>query len=492
MLTEGSTACRVYLLLYMEAMSVGGGRQIAMPGRDLPEGVLTVLAGTLIGVFTGLALARTGDLPSVLLVGAVAIVGLTPLAVALGRLALPTWVALFGLLYPFVRLPAEGPIVTFDRLFLGALLLGFALEHRRRPLAPETVWLQRSFLVLAAVFLLSALTTAADAISNLAIWTDAFLLPLIVFACARVAARERRQLAALAGAIAFAGAAIAALGLAQRFAGLDLAPLLGSVGRFDTAIGEVRISGPFPAPEPFALVLLGCLAGTLLWMRAGGSDALLPGAAALGLELTAIFFTYFRAAWLGAILILLIAFVASQHDWWKRIAAIAAAAASLTLAVAVGDEDVRTRLQDRQNVSGRLATYERGVELFSRHPVSGVGFQKFEAAVREVPQERVEGVRAIPQAHSSIVSTLAELGLIGFLPLLACAATAALALRALWRRAADPVDRAVAICVSGAALAFLSMSATLTMIYYGPPNAVMALLLGLACGRLDALPTPRR
>jgi O-antigen ligase len=101
-------------------------------------------------------------------------------------------------------------------------------------------------------------------------------------------------------------------------------------------------------------------------------------------------------------------------------------------------------------------------------------------------------VRAIPQAHSSIVSTLAEQGLIGFLPLLACAATLALALRALWLGAEDRVDRALAIYATGAALAYLVMSATLTMIYYGPSNAIMALLVGLVCGRLDVLARPAR
>lgn len=466
-----------------------------MPGRRLPEGATTALAGAAMGVVTGLALATAGgSLPGILLVGAVAVLGLTPLAVALGRQALPAWVALFGVLYPFARFPAEGPIVTFDRLFLGALLLGLLLEHRRRPRARQGVWLQRSFLALGAVFLLSAVATTAHRTANLAVWTDAFLLPLIVFACAREAGRDRDRVVALAGSMAFAGAAIAALGLAQRFAGLDLTPLLGSVDRFDTAIGEVRISGPFPAPEPFALVLLCCLAGTLIWMRARGPAVLLAGATAMALELTAIFFTYFRAAWLGAVLILLIAFVADQRNWSRRVAAIAVAAGGLALAftIAAGNEDVRTRLQDQQNVSGRLATYERGIELFQRHPVSGVGFQEFEAAVREVPQTSFEGTRAIPQAHSSIVSTLAEQGLVGFLPLLAAAACAAIALRALWRRARDRLDRAVAIYVSGAALAFLAMSATLTMIYYGPPNMMMALLLGMVCGRLDGMSAARR
>jgi O-antigen ligase len=436
----------------------------------------------------GYALTRTSGLPSIVLIGGVAVIGLTPLVVLLGRLALPVWIVLSAALYPFVRFPAEDPVVTFDRLFLGALLVGLVLSYERTPRAREGVWLQRLFVGLAVIFLLSALASVHTS-GNLAVWTDAFLLPFVVFLCAREAARDKRQLLSVAGAIALAGAVIATLGLAQRFAGLDLAPLLGSSSRFDTAINQVRISGPFSAPEPFALTLLSCLAGTLFWIRARGPAVLAPGLLFVGLELTAIFFTYFRAAWLGAVLILLIAFVADQRSWGRRFAAIAVAAIALVLAstIAAGNESVQTRLHDQQNVSGRVATWERGLELFDRHAVWGVGFQEFPEAVKELPEKGFEGVEALPQAHSSIVSTLAEQGIVGFAFLLGTAAAVAFVLRGLLSGARDPVDRTLAIDAAAAACAYLVMSATLTMIYYGPSNAMMALLVGLACGRLDLL-----
>lgn len=459
---------------------------------ETQDGLLVALVGAGLGIATGLALSRAGGLSSIVLIGAVAVVGLTPLVVSLGRMALPAWVVLTGVAYPFLRYPADGPVVTFDRLFLGALLVSFAIAYVRHAQSRESVWLQRSFLVLAAVFFLSAVSTGSQ--SSLAIWVDAFLLPAIAFWCAREAAADRRQLLTIAGALAIAGATIATLGLAQRFGGIDIAPLLGSAERFDTAIGQVRISGPFPAPEPFALVLLSCLAATLFWIRSRGPAALLPGGLAVTLQLAAIFFTYFRAAWLGAVLILLIALVGGRRSWSGRVAAVAVAIGGLLIvsAAASSNDAVQTRLHNQQNVSGRFATYERGLELFERHPVSGVGFQRFEIAVREIPQISVQGVRAIPQAHSSIVSTLAEQGLLGFVPLLATVLSLALVLRALWLRARDRIDKGLAIYAVGAALAYLVMSATLTMIYYGPSNVMFALLVGLACGRLDALRRPTR
>ena len=459
-----------------------------LPRWGMPEGGPVVLLGVCLSLIVGLALARSGgSLPSIALIGGVAVVGFSPVVFSLGRLALPVWVALFGVLYPYARYPSGSPLITFDRLFLGSLLVAFALRHVRSRSARESAWFQRSLVLLVAVFLISA--ASASQRSSLAIWVEAFLLPLIVFWCAREAARDRRQLVSVTGAMALAGGSIALMGLAEHFAGLDFAPLVGAVDRFDAAIDTVRISGPFVAPEPFALVLMICLAGTLFWMRARGPAALVPGAIAVGLELSAIFLTYFRAAWLGAILILLLAFVGGKRSWTGRIAAIVAAGVGLLLVstLAGHSETVETRLQNQSNINGRIATYERGLQLFERHPVFGVGFENFEVALHQIPQNSYGGVRGVTTAHSSLISTLAEQGLFGLIPVLACVVSLALALRALWARAKEKIDRDLALYATGATLAFLVMSATLTMIYYGPPNAMMALIAGLACGRLDLL-----
>ena len=90
--------------------------------------------------------------------------------------------------------------------------------------------------------------------------------------------------------------------------------------------------------------------------------------------------------------------------------------------------------------------------------------------------------------HNSYIGLLSEQGLVGFLPLL-------LLSYAVWRlvrglRSASFQSKEAALLmgtVAGAALGYLIMSLTLTMLPYAPSNLFFAALLGAASGRLDAI-----
>ena len=60
-------------------------------------------------------------------------------------------------------------------------------------------------------------------------------------------------------------------------------------------------------------------------------------------------------------------------------------------------------------------------------------------------------------------------------------------LRAYYRESRATDDQVLAGAVIGAALAYLTMSLSLTMLPYGPSNAFFVVILGIVAVRLDAL-----
>jgi O-antigen ligase len=150
------------------------------------------------------------------------------------------------------------------------------------------------------------------------------------------------------------------------------------------------------------------------------------------------------------------------------------------------NETISTRVEDTANVYARLATYEQGIDIFREAPLAGVGVGEFARAQAGRVTAHVEGVGALEHPHSSFVALLAEQGVVGFLPLAALTVAAWLLLRAFRRAARSRLDVLLAAAALGGAFAYLAMSASLTMLPYGPSNALVAVLLGMTAARLDA------
>ncbi len=174
-----------------------------------------------------------------------------------------------------------------------------------------------------------------------------------------------------------------------------------------------------------------------------------------------------------------------------RTLAVAGLAGVIALAAAMqlqSNNAVSGRLNNTDNVSARLATYKQGVEIFRTAPIFGVGIDQYNAVALTRPPETVSGIESVPFPHSTYFGMLAEQGIIGFLPLLFLS-------YAVWRLV--PALRIVSFrsreatlllgTVTGAVLAYLVMSVTLTMLPYEASNTFFAALIGGASGRLDAL-----
>jgi O-antigen ligase len=152
------------------------------------------------------------------------------------------------------------------------------------------------------------------------------------------------------------------------------------------------------------------------------------------------------------------------------------------------NKTIASRVNNTENISGRLATYKEGLEIFRSAPVFGVGVGRYTDVAQTRSPAEVWGVQAVQWPHSSYVGLLAEQGAVGFLPLLLISFAfwrLLVALRAIsfWSRESTVLLGTV----TGAVLAYLIMSLTLTMLPYEPSNTFFAAFIGAACGRLDSL-----
>ena len=477
---------------------MGGGYTVSGYSVSTPRGVGRITRGSLafgaLSVFgaacVGVLVARGGRL-SFACAGVAVELAVIGLIVALGFRSLLVWIAASPLLYPFIRLSGPHTLVTFDRLWILGAFAGLAvgLPRARASRPSRVLWRMLKWLALA--YGVRAAFTGGGRLAAVSIWFDAIVLPVILFFLAsRLVVTEKRW-QQVAGAFTAAGLGLAAIGIGETVFGFDLASRSGGVPRFDAALGIVRISGPYGAPEPYALALLVCFAVTLAWMQLRRGPSLVLGGVIAVLEVTAISLTFFRAAWISMIIVFVTALGLRPQRLRRLVGVTAAVAAIGFLALGSLEQNrlIGARLNGevaKGNVSGRLATYKQGFAIFRTAPLFGVGIERYAVAQGGVVGVAYAGVSAQEHPHSSYEGMLAEQGIFGFAPLVAATGAVLLLLRAFRRRVTGRHDVLLAAAAYGASLAYLLMSLTLTMLPYGSSNAFFLLLLGVVCGRLDA------
>jgi O-antigen ligase len=460
-----------------------------MPRLNRPGGLGIVavwLAAPVAALIVGAALAMDTKVAWI----AVAVVMAIGLYCLLGDYSYPIllgFVALSPIAFPFLRVP---PYVTFDRVLLlgagaGIILKPYVLGRTRatRLFTAALLWLLVAF----------GLRAGAQNLSAMQAWVDAILLPTIAFVLVGNVALTARRCRQIGAAMTFAGAALGIIGLAGYAFGFELASRVGGGLRttFETS-GQIvtRISGPYAAPEVFALALVVCFAATLYWILVTRTPLTYTlGIAAAMLELTALGLTLFRAAWIAALIVLIVTFGLRPRRFARAIGvtmAIGALALAGTTTLS-SNQTFETRLKNTDNIEGRLATYVEAVNVFKSAPAFGVGINRYSLVVPGFETVVVAGVAAVPFPHSSYFGMLAEQGLFGFLPFLALTIAVWYMLRAFRRRARSRHDVVLAAAAIGATLGYLLMSLTLTMLPYGPSNVFFVLFLGMVAARLDTV-----
>jgi hypothetical protein len=471
-----------------------------VPGRGRVVGlwifvaVASVLAGAAASGHTN---AWGGERNSLFLVAALLALPLVGIVAALGSVTLLAWPPLAVAAYDLVRIPrsiGSSPILTFDRLWIPGLLVYLAIEHRQVERARASRFLSFSLGCLVISYGIRSEATNFGLTGADATWIDAIVLPAILFVASARYAVTRERMGRIAGSLMIAGGIIGGIGVAERIWGFELASFAGGVVRFDEAVHEARVSGPYPVPETYALSLVVCLAATLYWMQTRRRGVPIWAVLIAGLEIAGIAFSLFRAAWIAGIIVLVASFGLRPRRF-VRVVMVAGLVSAIIVAVTAPFESNTTlaaRTKNTSNIYARLATYKQGLEIFRSAPLFGVGVDRYHDVAAMWKPVEVKNVEAIDFPHSSYIGQLAEQGLFGFLPLLLLSVAIWRMLRMLRRVARTNEDDVLIGSVTGAAVGFLVMSLTLTMLPYGPSNAFFAVLVGAASGRLDALTSEPR
>jgi O-antigen ligase len=414
------------------------------------------------------------------------------------------WVVLEGIAFPFIRYPyGSAPYFTFDRYVLVALGLALLLQQRSR-MSPRSRNLAIAIGAFVVAYGLRAVTTnqlplpagtqPVSSLQPIADWLDGVLLPFVVFLVAAKTVTPKRW-PIVAKALTFAGVSMAVFALFEWATGFSLTSITGLDPFFDGAAGVVRHGGPYSAPTALGSVMVVCMAGTLYWLQT--EKAYLLGGIALGIELLGLVPGLTKTVWGAAFVVVLIGLgVRSRVSSRTLLVALYAVTTVVVIYLFVRSSPVVaarvTSTAADDNFLGRVATWHQAVAMFGRWPVWGVGIEQFIGAQLLVPQMPVGGVLPVPSAHNTLLSVLAEGGLLATIPLIAIVYTAARVARAckkLARTHSDEVFRAVLL---GALVGSVFLSMTFGEIYEPPAFTYVALLLGAAAARVDHLTRAQR
>jgi hypothetical protein len=431
---------------------------------------------------------------ALLVVGLGAALGLLGLFAELGLSALWLWPALGVVAYPLASKLPGAPYVTFDRVWVTCMLVLLLTLPAARARSRASRRMMLCLALLVGVVGARAILTPDPTLYPARVWFNALALPLILFAITRRAVgRDGRHDERAALALAVAGTLLSLIGLAERIVGFELASLSGATARFDTAIEGVRISGPYEAPEPYGLALVICLAATLYWLlrRRPVGIARTIALGIVALHLLAIFFTFFRVGWISAVIVVVTALGLRPRRYARLLGSlvIAGVVCAFALSQLEHSSAVSNRVGNTENIATRFATYQQGWQIFLDQRIFGVGVTKYHSVAVGLPTRYVDFSPSQPYPHSSFVEVMAETGAIGLIALLAALGSALGIIRALNRasRSSSDPEAFLAAALTGAAVAYLIYSASLTMLLYSPSNEFMAVLLGIGAGRLDRL-----
>jgi len=297
------------------------------------------------------------------------------------------------------------------------------------PVSPLTLPLALLF----AVFALS--TTYAVDVSAARIESLRLLLSLGTFALVPFFVRDRASLRWTLCAFVFSAAALAVAGIYQE--ATDTFFWNPGLGLY----GQRRINATFADPNHFARFLLEAIVVALvLWFfsrRRAKLAFLLP---AMGLAALTIVFTGSRGAWVVGVVTLPLAVLALPVERTLRLRMLGMSGA-LLVAVALVVAAVNPYFSKRldtfafgfQAAGARPYLVKAGLNMFADHPLAGVGAGGYQTAFKDdYYRYKDPKIKAnVTISHTSAVTILAELGLIGVAAVAFVAARWALYLRRL-------------------------------------------------------------
>jgi O-antigen ligase len=336
-----------------------------------------------------------------------------------------TWVLIFPLGYYFLSFPREQSIITLDRVLPLVLPLAISFgSPQSSDLVPRAI---RPCAIAWTIFIVIAgasLVWSGNALTSGRLLGDGFCLPALLGWGVIRNFNVRRYAGALHVLVSMMVVYVAGIGAAEMVLKEDLLPLQGSALFFAGSLP--RPNGPFYTNDSFAIIGLVALF-LLLFLRSVLPDKLgfwrvaihavgVTASLAMGLM------PMFRSVFITLLLILLLATL-STRKLSLRIAGFALLLAC-SLSVCLFSLLAPDAYEDRSNPDNfyvRLAEQMQTLQVFSSHPVLGVGLGRFTDVVGGDSRYlgTYHGIQSIDSPHNNLGGILAETGLLGFIPYVA-------------------------------------------------------------------------
>jgi O-antigen ligase len=381
----------------------------------LVKGLLVSLGGLLGGglVGWGIASPRGTLLIPVLGAGGYAFIALASPPAALITLIFVAPLSRFA----HLDIPLGGgiPDLSLSRLATGLLLMLFLAQISTGQRGwPRLKVIDVAFLA-AMVGIGLSVIKSVELARSFQVFFDSYLVPFLVYFLARNLIQDRLWLERVKLTLVIVGVYLSALIIHEHFTGQPLLVPEGdfatrysqSLGRSVVLFGNSAFSGALLAIVlPIALTLL------MDKRSPEGKFLLALALPVLGLGL---FFTYTRAAWLTALLSLLV--LQFQFAPLRRFVLPGLALGALG-ALGLWDNLVSNpvfseRITSEGPILGRLSLLYLGLNFFLQNPIWGIGFDNFRHIA--VSSRMTE----IINTHNSFLFILVSSGLVGLLPYLA-------------------------------------------------------------------------
>jgi len=332
------------------------------------------------------------------------------------------WVLIFPLGYYFLSFPRDRSIVTLDRVVPVLLLSALALasKDRSRPLARALRKCAVAWIVF-LVFAAASLVNASDILTSGRTLIDGFLLPAMLAWVVIRNFRVRENAGALHLVTCLMALYVAGIGVAEMVLGRDLLPLPGGEITFAGALP--RPNGPFWTNDAFALIglvtfFLLLFLRNLLGERISSRRRVIHFVGLTAALATALM-PMFRSMAVSLLIILLIAALSARRPA-MRLAGIVLLLVCLSggTLIAVLAPDTYADRSNPDNIYGRIAEQRQTWQLFSTHPIFGVGLGRFTEIVNRDTRYLAfyNGVRSVDSPHNTLGGILAETGILGFVP----------------------------------------------------------------------------
>jgi len=348
------------------------------------------------------------------------------------------WAAVFPLGYYFLSFPRDRSIVTLDRVVVLVALMGLFLAKPSTLTAVPSALRRAGLAALAFAAVAGiSLRESPNFLNSAQNILEGFVLPALLGWCMIARFDVRRRLPTIHTAMCMSSMTCAVVAAAEMVTGVDLLPNSGSA-MFYAGGGIPRPNGPFAANDVLALIGAVNLF-FLLFLRAALGPKVSTSrrvlhciglVAALGMALMPMF----RSVAITLLLALIIDTFWEQRTTGRawRLGLILACAGLIFFVRLLVPAAVIEDRSSRQNIYGRIAQLEQSLQVFTEHPLLGVGFYNFGRVVEGEPRyvASYEGVNSVDSPHNNLTQVLAETGILGFAPYLMAHV---LLLRAMWQ-----------------------------------------------------------